>query len=67
MKINDNNDFSNYFNSGELWRWEDMFIFRMYNNIDFNLIIFFYNSLRSVIYIANSIEIFFGSVVLYGV
>lgn len=34
---------------------------------DFNLIIFFYNSLRSVIYIANSIEIFFGSVVLYGV
>lgn len=42
-----------------------MFIFRMYNNIDFNLIIFFYNSLRSVIYIANSIEIFFGSVQYY--
>lgn len=32
---------------------------------DFNLIIFFYNSLRSVIYIANSIEIFFGSVQYY--
>lgn len=33
VKINDNNDFSNYLNSCELWKWEDrVYLSKVYNN-----------------------------------